>query len=75
MINKWLVHREVPSPNWNERKRDTQQVLPGLQAQLDKIDGQNVFAFPLPSLPGSTGGLPVQMVTAPNAPSDLKETK
>lgn len=27
MINKWLVHREVPSPNWNERKRDVNMVV------------------------------------------------
>lgn len=27
MINKWLVHCEVPSPNWNERKRDVNMVV------------------------------------------------
>ena len=47
---------------WNERKRSAQEVLPELQAGFDRIEGQTVFAVMLPALPGSTGGLPVQMV-------------
>lgn len=26
-MRQWLVHREVPSPNWNERKRDVNMVV------------------------------------------------
>ena len=33
-----------------------------VQAKLNEITGEQVFAFSLPPLPGSTGGLPVQMV-------------
>ncbi|KAG1313888.1 hypothetical protein G6F63_016189 [Rhizopus arrhizus] len=29
---------------------------------VNQVEGSNIFAFQLPSLPGSTGGLPVQMV-------------
>jgi multidrug efflux pump len=47
---------------WDQRERSSQQILPDLQNQLNGVEGQNVFAFLLPSLPGSTGGLPVQMV-------------
>ena len=53
---------------WSEREHSTQEVLPQLQAQLSNIEGQNVFAFMLPALPGSTGGLPVQMVINSAAP-------
>ena len=35
---------------------------PLVQGKLDQITGEQVFAFSLPPLPGSTGGLPVQMV-------------
>jgi multidrug efflux pump len=47
---------------WNERARTTQEILPELQQKLNAIEGQSVFAFLMPALPGSTGGLPVQMV-------------
>ena len=26
-MNRWLVHREVPSPNWNERKLPVSMVV------------------------------------------------
>src|ERR1700752_4973640 len=35
---------------------------------MGAVEGSNIFAFQLPSLPGSTGGLPVQMVI--RSPSD-----
>lgn len=47
---------------WDERELSTQKVLPMLQEKLNGVVGQSVFAFLLPALPGSTGGLPVQMV-------------
>jgi len=53
---------------WEEREVSTQQVLPQLQGALNNVVGQSVFAFLLPALPGSTGGLPVQMVINSSAP-------
>jgi multidrug efflux pump len=47
---------------WNERNRTVTQLTPIVQGRLSAITGMNVFAFNLPPLPGSTGGLPVQMV-------------
>jgi len=47
---------------WAERERSAQALKPLVQSKLNGIDGMSVFAFSLPPLPGSTGGLPVQMV-------------
>jgi multidrug efflux pump len=47
---------------WDERERKAQELNPLVQGKLDQITGEQVFAFSLPPLPGSTGGLPVQMV-------------
>jgi multidrug efflux pump len=47
---------------WGERKGTVMDLIPRIQAKLSQITGMNVFAFNLPALPGSTGGLPVQMV-------------
>jgi multidrug efflux pump len=57
---------------WEERTRSTQDLLPIVQGELSKIEGGTAFAFLLPSLPGSTGGLPVQLAIKTAAPySDL----
>ncbi|MCP3468538.1 efflux RND transporter permease subunit [Bradyrhizobium sp. CCGUVB23] len=47
---------------WDERKRSSIALKSLVQAELSKIEGINAFAFSLPPLPGSSGGLPVQMV-------------
>ena len=47
---------------WEERKRSVQQLTPIVQGKLGQVAGMNVFAFNLPPLPGSEGGLPVQLV-------------
>ena len=47
---------------WGERKRSQSQIMQGLQPMLANQTGAQVFAFSLPSLPGSTGGPPVQFV-------------
>jgi multidrug efflux pump len=47
---------------WAERTRTAQQIKPLLQAKLNGIEGMSAFAFSLPPLPASIGGLPVQMV-------------
>ena len=48
---------------WDERERSaSRSSSPLVQGKLNEITGEQVFAFSLPPLPGSTGGLPVQMV-------------
>ena len=53
---------------WKSRKRDASQIQHDVQGRMGVVEGSNIFAFQLPSLPGSTGGLPVQMVI--RSPSD-----
>ncbi|WP_236203369.1 MexW/MexI family multidrug efflux RND transporter permease subunit [Pseudomonas protegens] len=48
--------------DWEQRQRNADQIQVDMQNRANDIEGSNVFAFQLPSLPGSTGGLPVQMV-------------
>ena len=47
---------------WNERERHANNIQQELQMAVNDIEGQQIFAFPLPALPGSTGGMPVQMI-------------
>ncbi|MGB8277337.1 MAG: multidrug efflux RND transporter permease subunit [Methylovirgula sp.] len=47
---------------WDERKRNQKQILQTLQPKLAQITGGTVIGFSPPSLPGSTGGPPVQFV-------------
>jgi multidrug efflux pump len=56
---------------WDERKRSVNQLLPIVQNKISSIAGMSVFAFNLPPLPGSTGGMPVQLVI--NSPADFEQ--
>ncbi|KVE32459.1 MexW/MexI family multidrug efflux RND transporter permease subunit [Burkholderia sp. TSV86] len=47
---------------WQDRKRDANAIQADLQNRVGQIEGTNLFVFQMPPLPGSTGGLPVQMV-------------
>lgn len=47
---------------WNQRTVTQQEILPILDKKLSAVAGVQVAAFPLPSLPGSAGGFPVQFV-------------
>jgi multidrug efflux pump len=47
---------------WEQRTRSQKEVLQDLQPKLSGIADAQIFAFPLPSLPGSTGGAAVQFV-------------
>ncbi|MDO7910072.1 MexW/MexI family multidrug efflux RND transporter permease subunit [Pseudomonas monteilii] len=47
---------------WDQRDRTAAEIQEELQARVDEIEGTSIFAFQYPALPGSTGGLPVQMV-------------
>lgn len=59
---------------WHERARSQQEILSEIQSSSISIDGVNVFAFSGPSLPGSTGGFPLQMVlTSPRPTKDIRE--
>lgn len=48
--------------SWSERSRSADEIQQGLQNQVGNVEGTSIFVFQNPSLPGSTGGLPVQMV-------------
>jgi multidrug efflux pump len=52
----------VQLSDWKDRKRNADQIQGDTQGRMNDVEGSSVFAFQLPSLPGSTGGLPVQMV-------------
>jgi hydrophobe/amphiphile efflux-1 (HAE1) family protein len=47
---------------WGERKRSQKEIMEALQPKLAAVTGAEILAFGLPSLPGSTGGPPVQFV-------------
>ncbi|MBP2297652.1 multidrug efflux RND transporter permease subunit [Azospirillum picis] len=55
---------------WGERERSAKQLQPLAQGELAKVTGINVFLVSPPALPGSTGGLPVQMVIS--SPGDYR---
>ncbi|RME35865.1 MAG: multidrug efflux protein, partial [Gammaproteobacteria bacterium] len=45
-----------------ERSRSQMEVQPELQAALDRVAGYRIAAFPRPSIPGASRGLPIQFV-------------
>jgi hydrophobe/amphiphile efflux-1 (HAE1) family protein len=47
---------------WDERKRTQKQIIEALQPKLSHVTGAEILAFGPPSLPGSTGGPPLQFV-------------
>lgn len=47
---------------WGDRKLSEEEVKTNLQPELNKLAGVQAVAFEPSSLPGSTGGLPVQFV-------------
>ncbi|WP_444944857.1 efflux RND transporter permease subunit [Microbulbifer sp. ZKSA006] len=49
---------------WERRERKASDIQQQLQMDVSDIEGQQVFIFPLPTLPASTGGMPVQMVVS-----------
>ncbi|ALU91546.1 efflux RND transporter permease subunit [Herbaspirillum rubrisubalbicans] len=56
--------------DWSERKRSATDIQSQIQAAGGAIDGETLTAVQLPPLPGSSGGLPVQMVL--RSPDDFK---
>ncbi len=68
---RWLINGSdgvsnsiggVQPSDWKDRQRNADQIQHEVQGSMGAVEGSNIFAFQLPSLPGSTGGLPVQMV-------------
>ncbi len=55
---------------WDERNTSSLKLQPIVQAKLNSVTGEQIFLFSLPPLPGSTGGLPVQMVIS--SPGDYQ---
>ncbi|PHM36746.1 Resistance-Nodulation-cell Division efflux transporter [Xenorhabdus mauleonii] len=47
---------------WGDRERSASEIQAELQAAVGDVEGSSIFVFQLPPLPGSTGGLPIQMV-------------
>jgi multidrug efflux pump len=52
---------------WEERKRSQRQILQSLQPKVAGVAGAQAVSFALPSLPGSTGGPPVQFIITTTA--------
>ncbi len=52
---------------WEERNRTQAQILQELQPKVNSIAGAQVLTFGNPSLPGSTGGPPIQFVITTTA--------
>lgn len=48
--------------SWGDRARDAATIQTELQTKVNDVEGSSIFAFQLAALPGSSGGLPVQMV-------------
>ncbi|WP_353120566.1 efflux RND transporter permease subunit [Nitratidesulfovibrio sp.] len=48
--------------DWSERSRSSVEIQGQIQAAGASIDGETLTAVQVPPLPGSSGGLPVQMV-------------
>lgn len=70
----YFIINGVPGPNgllgiqslkpWDQRQRSQMQLQPILQAGLGQVAGLKMVTFPSPSLPGGSGGLPVQFVVS-----------
>jgi multidrug efflux pump len=48
--------------SYTERERSQMEIQPQLQGAVSQVAGLNTVLFPMSSLPGSGGGLPVQFV-------------
>ncbi|MER5130480.1 MexW/MexI family multidrug efflux RND transporter permease subunit [Serratia marcescens] len=69
--NRWIINGSDGTASgigginltlWQARQRSASAVQADLQRAVNDVEGTSIFAFQLPALPGSTGGLPVQMV-------------
>jgi multidrug efflux pump len=51
---------------WDERQRGQMQIQPELQGKLSQLAGLQMASYPMPTLPGSSGGMPIQFVFSGN---------
>jgi multidrug efflux pump len=56
-----VIAGEILKP-WDDRKLSQQKLQPIIQKALHGIAGLKASVFPLPSLPGNSGGLPIQFI-------------
>lgn len=70
-VNTWIINGSdglassiggINLSPWGERKRSAAAIQSELQDAVNEVEGTSIFAFQLAALPGSTGGLPVQLV-------------
>ncbi|MEW0941826.1 MexW/MexI family multidrug efflux RND transporter permease subunit [Acinetobacter baumannii] len=70
-VNTWIINGTDGPANsiggttlstWSERTRSANEIQQELQGKVGDVEGNSIFVFQIPALPGSTGGLPVQMV-------------
>ncbi|TRX75754.1 MexW/MexI family multidrug efflux RND transporter permease subunit [Pseudomonas mangiferae] len=70
-VSRWIINGTdgpavsfggINLSGWGERDRDASAIQADLQQQVNDVEGTSIFVFQLPALPGSTGGLPVQLV-------------
>lgn len=70
-VGRWIINGSdgpassiggINLSGWGERERSAAEVQADLQAAVGDVEGTSIFVFQLAALPGSTGGLPVQMV-------------
>lgn len=57
--------------DWAERERSSQQVQDALQAAVANVSGLELYGFNFPSLPGTSPGLPMQLVLTTTASEAL----
>lgn len=61
--------------NFTQREESQFETIGPLQGTLSQVAGFQTAAFPRPSLPGSSGGLPVQFVIVTGAPFEELDQK
>nr|WP_300309179.1 MexW/MexI family multidrug efflux RND transporter permease subunit [Halomonas sp.] len=48
--------------DWEQRERSGAEITSTLQQAVGEVEGNSIFVFQEPALPGSSGGLPIQLV-------------
>ncbi|MCP3698445.1 MAG: MMPL family transporter [Aliivibrio sp.] len=56
-----------PLVPWDERKLSQKEISNNINKEAKKLSGINAIAYQMPSLPGASGGLPIQFVITSSA--------
>lgn len=71
----WVSNKNVFSllmlEPWEDRERSAKQIQDALLADLNNVTGLQLYTYNLPSLPGSTQGLPLQYVLTSTVSDEL----